>query len=83
MKLKIYAVKDRQTDMYGQPMFLMTDGHAMRAFSDEINRASDDNMLHKHPDDFDLYKLGVWDGNAGRFETHEPEQLVLGKTVKT
>lgn len=82
MKMKIYAVRDRATDQYGTPMFFVASGQAMRSFTDEINRAEKDNQLYQHPDDFDLYELGEYETNTGKFETKEPEMKVIGKDVK-
>ena len=83
MKLNICSVKDRAAEAYGRPMFVPSTGVAIRSFSDEINRASDDNQLYNHPDDFDLFEFGVFDDNTGLFELHEqPKLLSLGKQVK-
>jgi len=83
MKLSLCSVKDRAADAYGRPMFVPSTGVAIRSFSDEINRAADDNQLYNHPDDFDLYEFGEFDDNSGRFNLHEePKLLSLGKQVK-
>jgi len=83
MKLTLCSVKDRAADAYGRPMFVPSSGVAIRSFSDEINRASDDNQLYNHPDDFDLYEFGVFDDNSGQFDIYEqPKLLSLGKQVK-
>jgi hypothetical protein len=64
-------------------MFVPSVGVAIRSFSDEVNRQSDDNQLHNHPDDFDLYELGEFDDNSGTFALHDqPKLLSLGKQVK-
>jgi hypothetical protein len=83
MKLNICSVKDRAAEAYGRPMFVPSTGVALRSFSDEINRNSADNQLYNHPDDFDLYDLGIFDDNTGLFELHDqPKLLSLGKQVK-
>lgn len=79
MKMIVFAVKDRATNMFGTPMFLLSAGQATRSFSDEINRSAADNQLFQHPDDFDLYELGFYDSNDGSFLTHTPELVILGK----
>lgn len=81
-KMKIYTVKDRATDTYGTPMCLLSDGHAIRMFGDEINRAAEENMLYKHPDDYDLYELGTWDPETARYEVHDPTMLTMGRQLK-
>ena len=82
MILKIYAVRDRQTDQYGNPMFLIQDGQAIRSFIDEVNRKEDTNGLYRHPEDFDLYALGEYNTDSGLFTTHTPDQIAIGKNVK-
>jgi len=83
MKLTLCSVKDRAADAYGRPMFVPSVGVAIRSFSDEINRQDADNQLYNHPDDFDLYELGEFDDNSGKFALHEePKLLSLGKQVK-
>lgn len=81
MLLKICSVRDRATDQFGTPMFMVSVGQACRAFSDEINRADKENQLYLHPEDFDLYELGEFDTHLGKFEVHPPEQVAVGKTV--
>lgn len=81
MKTLIFCVKDRATNLFGTPMFLMATGQATRSFSDEVNRKEAGNQLNSHPDDFDLYTLGFFDSDAGAFETFAPELVVRGKDV--
>lgn len=81
MELKIFAVRDRATDQFGNPMFLMSVGQALRSFTDEINNASKENQLYQHPDDFDLYELGVYETSTGAFLTHTPEMVGIGKNL--
>ena len=84
MRLQIFAVRDRATDQYGTPMFLVSSGQAIRSFSDEVNRKHSDstpNPLNQHPEDFDLYSLGEWNTDTGMFETGVPKQLAIGKDL--
>lgn len=83
MKLVLCTVKDRAADAYGRPMFVPSVGVAIRSFTDEVNRNDPENNLYNHPDDFDLYDLGVFDDNTGVFSLHDtPKQLAIGKQVK-
>jgi len=82
MMLFVYAVRDRATVQFGNPMFMIAEGQCIRSFSDEVNRAGQDNQLFNHPDDFDLYRLGTFDTATGMFVTSVPEVVVLGKSVK-
>ena len=80
----VVAVKDRAADAFGRPFFLPTAGMAVRSFMDEVNREAEDNQLHKHPDDFDLYQLGTYDDSTGMVECYEtPKLLMLGKQVRS
>lgn len=82
MKLEIFAVRDRATDQFGNPMFLISSGQAIRSFTDEVNRADKDNQIYNHPDDFDLYYLGSFDTNVGSFDVNVPRMVIVGKEVK-
>ena len=79
MKMKIFCVRDRATIQFGNPMFLVSQGQAVRSFVDEVNRAEKENQIYQHPDDFDLYSLGDYDTETGIFETGIPEQILTGK----
>lgn len=81
MILEIFCVKDRATETFGNPMFLISAGQAIRSFGDEINRAAEDNQLYKHPDDFDLYSLGKWSSDNGTFSVDAPTVVVRGKDI--
>lgn len=81
MELIIVAVRDRAADVFAQPNFVHSVGGAIRSFSDEINRVAHDNVLNKHPEDFDLYQLGVYDDNSGLFVSDKPKQIAVGKDL--
>ena len=83
MKMVIVSILDTAAGAYGRPAYLATEGVAIRQFSDEINRASEDNQMYVHPDDFDLFYLGTFDDNTGAFDLlASPKQICLGKQVK-
>lgn len=81
MILKLYSIRDRATDSFGQPMFLVSHGQAIRSFTDEVNRQDKDNQLYQHPDDFDLYFLGEFDTSKAAFNTQGPEMILVGKSA--
>lgn len=84
MILKIFAVRDRATVQFGNPMFMVNSGQAIRSFGDEINKpkvADGSNVLASHPDDFDLYALGSFDADSGEFSTHNPQQIARGSDL--
>lgn len=83
MKYVICCVRDRVADVYGMPYAMGSRGQAMRHFSDEINRADEQNMLYRHCDDFDLFVLGTYDDGSGSFDCGVPEQLMLGRDARS
>ena len=82
MKLMVFCVKDRATETFGTPMFLVAKGQAIRSFTDEVNRSAADNQLFLHPDDFDLYELGFWSSDDGSFDVGKPTVICRGKDVQ-
>lgn len=83
MILKMYAVFDSATEMYGRPFFMVADGQAMRSFKDQVNAKDATNELSNHPDDFTLFALGDFDDNTGRFRVLDvPSSLVRGKDIR-
>lgn len=79
MKLFILCVRDRAADVFGTPSFHTSIGAAVRAFTDEINRDHPDNVMFRHPGDFDLYEIGIYDDSKAEFDTHAPSQVAIGK----
>ncbi|AXH73929.1 MAG: nonstructural protein [Microviridae sp.] len=76
MRLEIFSVFDIALGAFGRPMFLNSVGQAMRSFSDEVNRKSDDNNMYRHPEDFALFHCGTWVDDDGSFEVFDrPQRL--------
>ena len=83
MKMVICSIRDSAADAYGRPFFLPSVGVAIRSFTDEVNRPSEDNQIYQHPEDFDLFELGEFDDTSGRSTLLDvPKQLALGRMVK-
>lgn len=78
----ICVVRDIKADAYGQPMFVQSTGVALRSFTDEVNRASEDNMLYQHPEDFELFTVGTFNDETCQFDVHVPRSLAIGSDVK-
>lgn len=75
-KLVIVAVKDQLSNVYSQPMFFATEAAAIRAFHDALQDPN--NTLSKHPKDFDMHKLGLFDDATGHFESEIPVVIAFG-----
>lgn len=83
MILQMFCIRDRVAGVHMSPFFLTSVGQAIRSFSDEVNRSSEDNQLFKHPDDFELYHLGAWENENAKFEVFEvPVCVMLGKSAR-
>ncbi|WNK14693.1 MAG: nonstructural protein [Microvirus sp.] len=81
MKMRIFAVRDSATQSFGTPMFLMSNGQAVRSFTDEVNRKAEENQLYNHPEDFELYVFGQFDSSDGSFDCAVPECVCRGKDI--
>lgn len=82
MKMIIVAVRDIKANVYAQPMFVNNIGGAIRGFGDECMREDHQNLLWKHPEDFELHDLGLYNDADGTFETHKPLQIAVGSNYK-
>lgn len=80
----VVAIKDRAADAFNRPFFTTTTGQAIRAFQDEVNRAAADNTMYHHSDDFDLYVVGFFNDQTGKFDAEPdmPRQIAIGKNCK-
>lgn len=74
MILSIYALFDRVAGFYGQPFFLHTDGEARRAVAELVRDPN--TTVGRHPADYALFRVGYWDNQLGKVESHSPEHLV-------
>lgn len=80
----VVSIYDKAAQVFSRPVFTQTEGTAIRSFTDEVNRDEPGNDLRKHPDDFDLYILAVFDDGTGRFESEEiPRVLLKGSQAFT
>lgn len=81
MLLKMYTIRDTKGDMYHNPFFNKTHGEAERNFRELVN--DEKSMISKYPDDYDLYYLGEFDDNTGKFKPKDaPEHLHKAVNMK-
>jgi len=73
MMLNAYAIYDRKSLIFHSPFFAVADGAAVRSFADLANETT--NNIGRHPSDFVLYKVGMWDDNKGAFLPEVPLHL--------
>lgn len=71
-KLIACAVRDRQVDAFNRPFFVPSVGLAIRSFTDEVNRDDPQNPMNRHAADFELFRIGEYDEDSGKFSNLEP-----------
>lgn len=81
-KLVVVSVYDRAVSAFMRPFYVPAVGAAIRSFQDEANRQGENNEMNRHPEDYDLFELGVFDDSSGKFVMLEsPKLLVTAKQV--
>jgi hypothetical protein len=76
MKYIVLSVRDVKAGVFSQPFYAPTLQHGIRSFLDAASNPADDNMMRKHPEDFQLYHLGTFEDGSGSFESLATAQLV-------
>jgi hypothetical protein len=76
MKLNAYSIYDTASGTYMRPFFTTADGQAIRSFSDISTDATHE--VGKHPEDYSLHRIGIFDDNKGTFTPENPECIATG-----
>lgn len=77
MKLNAYTIFDTKAGCTPRPPFFMgADGEATRFFTDLCGNADTD--MGKHPEDYSLHRVGVYDNNTMKIVAETPECLITG-----
>ena len=79
MKVFMYGIYDSAIGAYKQPFFMQQDGAAMRGFTDLCMNAETD--LAKHPKDFTLFRLGIFDDQTGEISGETPVSLATAQEI--
>lgn len=75
MQLKIFTIRDTKGEVYNTPFFQKSHGEAERNFRECTK--DEKSMIHKYPDDFDLYFIGTYDDQTGLVSSLDTPQHVL------
>jgi len=75
MKYILCVVHDRSINAYINLHCVRAEGQAIRQFQDAINDPQA-GSLHKHPDDYDLYKIGEYIDDDGTIELLPHKQKI-------
>lgn len=70
MMLNAYSVFDLKTLAYHPPFYAATDAAAIRIVSDVV--VDPNTQLGRHPADFVLYAVGIFDDQKGALLAHSP-----------
>lgn len=82
MKLNAYSIFDAAAARYERPFFMMSDQEAIRTFGDLAN-GNHDHPVGKHPEDYSLFRIGVYDDQTAKFQSEDRECLVHAlETIK-
>lgn len=76
MRINAYSIYDTASGVYMRPFFLEADGQAIRAFSDMAVDAEHD--IGRHPEDYSLCRIGIFDNNKGQFTPEDVLTLITG-----
>ena len=76
MELYMYAVRDAKTEVFGQPIFQMSQSQAERSFETALLNPND--PMHQYPEDYALFEVGVYDDNNGGLQGLQPRQIITG-----
>ena len=75
--LVVASVYDAKVGTYFQPFFARTRAEALRSFKDTVNQQG--HVFNKHPQDFTLFILAVFDEETGGFlNCQAPESMGTG-----
>lgn len=81
-QLNIYTIRDTKSGAYNVPQSFRTHGEAERFLSDQVN-LNQDSLIHRHPEDFDLFHLGSYDTDTGLITALEtPTHIVKALHLK-
>ena len=81
MKKDLYSVLDLKAKTYLDPVCYIHAGVAVREFEDTVNNPQ--TIMHKHPEDFSLFKIGTYDDHTAQVRHCDPELIVSALSVRS
>ena len=76
---KIYSVYDSKAESYTPPFFQHQEAMALRTFGDCCN--DEGHTFGKHPEDYTLFNLGIWDDSNGTITQDQIISVAVGHTL--
>lgn len=77
MKMFVYSVYDSAALVFAQPFFSAAEGVAARSFKDMVQAADGANKVAQHPEDYVLFRIGMYDDATGLLEAEVPPKQFL------
>jgi hypothetical protein len=74
--MRIFAVFDVKTAVYGLPFFAPTIAAAVRSLGDAVKSPDKTSDVARHPEDFRLYDLGEYDEVSGEVSAKKPAFII-------
>lgn len=80
--MQMFAIRDRALGAFMRPWVAQTIGQAVRMFQDECDNTQGE--INKHPDDYDLYHIGLFEDQTGKLQTtdQQPKLVATGAHYK-
>jgi len=78
----VCAVQDRKSELFAAPMLFINEADAVRNFADAVNREDSNSMLYLHPDDYDMFRIGIYDDSNGVLVPETHKRLMTGAECK-
>ena len=79
MLFGVYSMRDNVSGLYNNPTFENDDNCAKRSFRYAVNN---NDFLAFNYSDVDLFKIGEFDNESGKFYPCDPLKLMDGVTAK-
>ena len=81
MVFKAYSIRDAKAEVFNPPFYKHTHGEAERDFKKLVNE--NNSFINQFPEDFDLYYIGQFDDNTGKFQPLDsPEHQIKAIQLK-
>ena len=79
MLIRVFSIYDTKAAVYTGTFFEANNAVAIRRFTDLVNDPRC--PLNKHPEDYYLVAIGVFNDENGRIKGHDPMNLVTASEV--
>lgn len=81
MKFRMCSIRDEVAEAWMKPLCFRSDAEAVRSFSDAVQNPESD--FYKHPQDFALFHVAMFDELSGEVEAEpQPGLLIQGMNCR-